>query len=48
MYFVGAGDLNTKGQLWTTFDLGKTYNYYESPDVPSGIRTIYPHPLFQG
>jgi hypothetical protein len=47
MYFVGAGDLNTKGQLWTTSDLGKTYNYYESPDVPSGIRTIYPHPLFQ-
>lgn len=45
MYFIGAG---ATGQLWTTSDFGKTYNYYESPDVPSGIRAIYPHPLFLG
>jgi hypothetical protein len=45
MYFVGADDHT--GQLWTTSDFGKTYTYHESPEVPNGIRVIYPHPLFQ-
>jgi hypothetical protein len=38
---------NQRGQLWTTNDYGDTFTYYESPNVPVGIRWIYVSPLFQ-